>query len=59
MKKNTYVAPAITETEIRGTENIMSSTSLSTASSDLTQGSAKGAAAKGSAAWYDEWDDEE
>ena len=57
MKKNTYVAPAITETEIRGTENIMVSVSASTTS--LTQGSAKGAAAKGSAAWYDEWDDEE
>ena len=57
MKKNTYVAPAITETEIRGTENIMSSTSLSTTS--LTQGSASGAAAKGSAAWYDEWDEED
>ena len=57
MKKNTYVAPAITETEIRGTENIMQS--ISASPSSISKGGASGAAAKGSAAWYDEWDEED
>lgn len=57
MKKNTYTAPAITETEIRGTEHVLSTTS----GSDISQGNASQAHARGSQVWDDEmlWDDEE
>ena len=58
MKKNTYVAPAITETEIRGTENMLAG-SISIGGTSSGTGGAGGAAARGSAAWYAEWDDED